>query len=333
MKALVFTAPNEMTYRDEPDAAADRAGWVTVRVSACGICGSDMHAYHGADMVRRPPPLILGHEAAGEIVDGPRAGERVAINPLIPCGKCRACEAGREHVCPHRVLVSMKQAPGAFAEHVVVPARNAVPIPETLAFETAALTEPMAVAYHAVGLGASAAARPLAASQTAVIGGGAIGLCTAQVLESQGARDIMISEPSELRAAAIARGGQFGVYHPASAARPDDDSADVVFDAYGNGQSRAEAFRLVRPGGVIVHIGLAGGDDGVDVRKLTLQEIAFVGSYCYTMVDFRETLDGLARGQFGAFDWLDERPLSAGAEAFKALDAGTVAAAKIILRM
>ncbi|MEO0729622.1 MAG: alcohol dehydrogenase catalytic domain-containing protein [Pseudomonadota bacterium] len=333
MKALVFTAPNEMTYGDAPEPVRRNDDWVTVAVSACGICGSDMHAYHGHDLVRRPPPLILGHEGAGTIIDGPNRGARVAINPLIACGVCRACEDGREHVCQHRILVSMKQAPGAFAEQVTVPAKNAVVIPDHLPFEIAALTEPMAVAYHAVGLGVRASARPLSALRVAVIGGGAIGLCTAQVLESRGVVDIMVSEPSPIRRDAIRKAARFNAYDPAGGDAPADGSYDLVFDAYGNGRSRAEACRLAASGGAIVHIGLAGGDDGIDVRKLTLQEIAFVGSYCYTMVDFRETLDGLARGQFGAFDWLEERPLSAGAHAFQALDAGTVEAAKIVLRM
>ena len=333
MKALVFTAPNEMTFRDEPMPVPRDDDWIVVKLDTCGICGSDMHAYHGADLVRRPPPLILGHEGAGVIVDGPRAGERVAINPLIACGKCRACLDGREHVCPHRVLLSMKQAPGAFAEYVTLPSKNAVTVPEGLSLEMAALTEPMAVAYHAVNLGERASLRPLSAAQVAVIGGGAIGLGTAQVLESRGVKKISISEPSEVRREPLAKAGRFQPYDPTSTRKPDDASCDLVFDAFGNGHSRAEACRLVRPGGAIVHIGLAGGDDGVDVRKLTLQEIAFIGSYCYTMVDFMETLDGLADGRFGAFDWLEERPLSDGAEAFRALDGGKVAAAKVLLRM
>ena len=97
--------------------------------------------------------------------------------------------------------------------------------------------------------------------------------------------------------------------------------------------TREEACRLVRPGGVIVHIGLGSARDGIDVRKLTLQEVTFVGSYCYTMAEFAATLAALAAGRFGAIDWVEERPLSQGAKAFGDLDRGTVAAAKIVLRM
>lgn len=336
MKALVFTAPNEMMLRDEPEPAVDHYGadTVRVRVFACGICGSDMHAFHGLELDRKPPPLILGHEAAGVIVDGPRAGERVAINPLMPCRVCDRCETGREHLCSGRQVLSLKGAPGAFAEIVAVPSRNAIAIPDAMSFRTAALTEPLAVAYHAVNMAERLLPRPLSAQRCSVIGGGAIGLATAQVLASRGVGPITISEPSGLRRKTIARGGRFGSYDPNQAAKaPADASADVVFDAYGGASSRTEACRLVAPGGVVVHIGLESGADGLDVRKLTLQEIAFVGTYCYTMADFKETLDALADDRFGAFDWLEYRPLEDGVAAFADLDARRVEAAKIMLEM
>src|ERR671912_2543313 len=96
MKALVYTGPNALDFRDEADPVpAD--GEVLVRVEAVGICGSDMHAYHGHDS-RRPAPLILGHEAAGRIASGPNAGRRVAVNPLVTCGPCEVCAGGRAHL-------------------------------------------------------------------------------------------------------------------------------------------------------------------------------------------------------------------------------------------
>ena len=89
MKALVYTNPNALEWREEPEPLPGNDE-VLVRVDAVGICGSDMHAYHGHDL-RRPPPLVLGHEAAGSIVSGPNAGKRVAVNPLVNCGVCEFC--------------------------------------------------------------------------------------------------------------------------------------------------------------------------------------------------------------------------------------------------
>jgi threonine dehydrogenase-like Zn-dependent dehydrogenase len=97
MKALVYTKPDEVVYRNEPDPTL-MPGEVLVKVSSSGICGSDMHAYHGHDP-RRVPPLILGHEVSGTVASGEREGERVVINPLITCGNCEFCESGRTNLC------------------------------------------------------------------------------------------------------------------------------------------------------------------------------------------------------------------------------------------
>ncbi|MEO0671980.1 MAG: alcohol dehydrogenase catalytic domain-containing protein, partial [Pseudomonadota bacterium] len=241
MKALVFTAPNEMTYReeDEPDAeAAVAAGDVIVDVAHCGICGSDMHAYHGADLVRRPPPLILGHEGAGTIIAGEGEGTRVTINPLIGCGVCDHCVRGDTHLCAKRRLLSMKGAPGAFAERVRVPSANCVAIPDGLSTALAALTEPLAVCHHAVSVGARWLTRPVSEARAVVVGGGAIGLGTALVLAARGVRDIALAETLPARRERLARFDAFRVYDPtvADADRPDDSSAELVFDAFGGGR-------------------------------------------------------------------------------------------------
>jgi threonine dehydrogenase-like Zn-dependent dehydrogenase len=180
MKALVYVAPHTVEWRDQPEPTPGNDE-VVVRVDAVGICGSDMHAYHGHDS-RRPPPLVLGHEAAGRIASGPNAGVRVAVNPLVTCGTCDWCLAGRVHLCPTRVLISMPSRPGAFAEMVRVPDRNAVPMPDGLAFTKAALTEPLAVCLHAVNHGARHLAGPVSAARCVVLGAGAIGLGCSLVL-------------------------------------------------------------------------------------------------------------------------------------------------------
>ena len=330
MKALVYTGPKTLVFRDEPDPQANKD--VVVKVDVCGICGSDMHAYLGHDE-RRPPPQILGHEAAGVATSGLYKGKRVALNPLVTCGTCDACRSGRPHVCRSRQIMSMMPRAGAFAELVRAPEPNLVPIPDNLPTDTAALTEPLSVGYHAVNLGERALTMPLAAARIAVIGGGAIGLCVAQVLESRGARNVLIAETSPIRRARLDAKGRFGAYDPTGTGAPAASSMDLVLDAYGGVASRNEASRLVAPGGVIVHIGLGSAEGGIDVRKLTLQEVKFIGSYCYTPVEFRETLAGLAAGIFGAIDWTEARPLSEGGAAFAELSAGKVAAAKILLKM
>lgn len=330
MKALVYTQANTLLLREEPEPSP-RNDEVLVRVDAVGICGSDMHAYHGHDS-RRPAPLVLGHEAAGVIESGPNSGTRVAVNPLVTCGVCDACLAGRPHLCPNRELISMPPRPGAFAELVRVPERNLVKIPGHLEIRKAALTEPLAVSYHAVNLGARLLARPISASRCVVLGGGAIGLGCALVLAMHGAREIQIGEPNSARRQTAARAGPFECYAPNQQAQPQDSSIDLVIDAVGAAATRTAASKLVKPGGVIVHVGLLPGSEGLDVRKITLQEILVAGIYCYTPLEFRETLAAIANGQLGALDWVEERPLTEGPQAFRDLDAGATGAAKIVLR-
>lgn len=329
MKALVYTGPNTLVYRDEPDPkpASDE---VIVKVEAVGICGSDMHAYHGLDS-RRPAPLILGHEAAGIIIDGPRAGERVTINPLIVDPLCPYAVEGRPHLSPTRQILSMPPRPGAFAEYVRVPERNLVPISDDLPSEEAALAEPIAVAWHAVRIGAERLGRPIATARVAVLGGGAIGLAAALVARLFSAAEVGVSETNPLRRATLEKIDGLLVHDPTGDGVPVLDGFDLVVDAVGATATRAAACQIVRPGGAIVHIGLLPGSDGLDIRKLTLQEVTLTGSYCYTPRDFADTVQALESARFGRISWIERRALADGARAFDDIDAGSVAAAKIVL--
>ena len=126
MKALVYTNPLELTLSEEPDPAPAK-GEALLSVRAVGICGSDMHAYHGHDP-RRVPPLILGHEAVAQVVEGAQKGRSVVLNPLISCGRCDYCSGGRSNLCPDRSLVGMNR-PGAFAELIAMPEANLIALP------------------------------------------------------------------------------------------------------------------------------------------------------------------------------------------------------------
>jgi threonine dehydrogenase-like Zn-dependent dehydrogenase len=330
MRALLYTAPNAMIWTDQP-APVPRAGEVLVAVRAVGICGSDMHAYHGHDE-RRPAPLILGHEAAGLVASGPRQGARVAVNPLVVDPDCPAARAGRPHLSPTRQIISMPARPGAFAELVAIPERNLLPVPEGLSLRHAALTEPLAVAWHALRVGLERFAEPAAAARVLVQGGGAIGLGAALVARHLGAASVTVGEPHPGRRAVIAREPGIAVLDP-TAADPGPDAFDLIIDAVGAEATRRAASRLVRPGGVIVHVGLLPGEAGYDIRRITLQEITVTGCYCYTPADFAATLAALGRGDFGALGWVEARPMEDGARAFADLDAQRVDASKIVLEL
>ena len=329
MKALVYTAPREIVYRDEPDPVPG-PGEVAVAIEAVGICGSDMHAYFGHDE-RRPAPLILGHEACGTALSGIHEGQRVVINPLVSCGRCDDCMGGRANLCARREIISMPPRAGAFAERIAIPETNILAVPDGLDPAHAALCEPIATALHAVCVGERALWRPLGETRALVIGGGAVGLAAALVLASRGAVDIAVADTNPGRRGTVAAAGPFQVIDPADADAVEANGFGLVIDAVGGGATRAAASRAIRPGGVIVHIGLMDGHEGADVRKFTLQEVTFIGTYTYTMVDFRATLDAMSRGALGDFNWIERQPLAQGAAAFDGLANGRIGASKVVL--
>ncbi|MEM7644960.1 MAG: alcohol dehydrogenase catalytic domain-containing protein [Pseudomonadota bacterium] len=323
MKALVQTGPEALVFRDTPDPDVPPDHHL-VRIEHSGICGSDMHAFLGHDP-RRPAPLILGHEAAGIVQGGPRDGERVTLNPLVACGVCPACRAGRDNLCPHRQIISMPPREGAFAQFVALPGANLIPLPDGLSTRKAALAEPIACGWHAVRLGLDLVG---GADTALVIGGGAIGVGAALSLLAQGVPRVTLVEPNPLRRDHLAARASYEVLAPDAV---ETRSFDMVVDGVGIDATRATASARVRPGGAILHIGLGGGSGGLDIRRCTLQEIAFIGTYTYTAADFRATVAALADGRLGPLDWTETRALSDGARAFDDIRAGRVAAPKIIL--
>ena len=328
MKALVYTGPESLSFREAPEPEP-AAGEALVRVESVGICGSDMHAFLGHD-ARRPAPLILGHEAAGTVLSGPLEGTRVTVNPLVACGTCARCMSNRENLCAHRRIISMPPREGAFAERIAIREDNLVAVPDGVPTEKAALAEPIACGWHAVRLAAAALDLPLGEARCLVIGGGAIGLGAALTLLAKGVRSVAIAEPNAARRRTIADLGELAVFDPLSGEGP--DGVDLVIDGVGIDATRASASAAVRPGGVIAHIGLGSGLGGLDVRRITLQEITLLGTYTYTRADFRQTAQAIFDGTLGALDWLEARPLREGAGAFADIRSGAAAAPKIILK-
>ncbi len=322
MKALIYDAPETLRFQDVPMPAMQERDTL-IRVEAVGICGSDMHAFLGHDS-RRPAPLILGHEAAGIVEEGPDQGRRVTINPLVSCQDCAACHSGRENLCPQRQIISMPPREGAFAQYVALPPGNLITVPDDFPLAKAALAEPLAVGWHATKL-ALKALHPAMEPRALVLGGGAIGLASYLCLKAQGVPIIDVVEPNPDRA-------KFLSAHCDARILPEPDRpAPLVLDAVGISATRATASAHVEPGGVIAHIGLGEDTGGLDIRRMTLQEVTFIGTYTYTAQDFRDTAQALFAGELGPLDWFEQRPLERGAAAFNDLRAGSVAAPKIVL--
>ncbi len=328
MKALVYTDTNQVVYKDEPDPVPGPAD-VLVKVEASGICGSDMHAYHGKDP-RRVPPLILGHEVAGRVVSGTDTTRRVVINPLITCGRCAFCDTGRSHLCTERELIGMRLA-GAYAEYVAIPSTNIIDIPDSMNAVHAALTEPTATALHALNLAREASHRPLAELNALVIGGGAVGFLAALLMRAYGCRRLVVSETNPLRRESLVAHTGCRVHDPINDPVLKESAYDLVIDAVGGEVTRTSAMAAIKPGGILVHIGLMDAKGVFDIRKLTLFEVKLLGVYCYTPADVRAAAKAIESSLLGDLSWIETRPLSEGARAFDDLDKGRTAAAKIVL--
>jgi threonine dehydrogenase-like Zn-dependent dehydrogenase len=332
MQALVYTDTQTLIYREEKNPKLVN-GESIIKVSASGICGSDMHAYHGKDD-RRIPPLILGHEISGTVDKGKESGKKVVLNPLITCGLCDYCKNGREHLCSKRIILGMNrpiERQGGFAEYVSIPDKNIYELPKNLSMKESPIAEPCAVALHAVELGEKELFRPIKDTKALVIGAGAIGLLCGLILSKvKNCKNIVIVDPNDKRLKESLK------FLDADGFKPDSksivsDHFDIVFDTAGLEVTRQQAIKCIKPGGIIIHIGLTQPSGTFNFRKATLQEITFIGTYCYTNKDFEKTLNILSNKEIGSLKWIEYRELKEGSLAFKEIHDGSCTAPKIIL--
>jgi threonine dehydrogenase-like Zn-dependent dehydrogenase len=277
MQAAFYTSGG-FVVRDVPEPIA-RAGEVVVRVHACGICGSDLHFARGLE----PPPAVCpGHEICGWVAaaaPGIAAGQAVVVEPLVACGGCQACTRGEPNLCAALEILG-RHRPGGFAEAVAVPVGSVYPVPAGLPLDAAVLTEPLAVAVHAVD-------RVGVAPGTAVLvlGGGTIGLLTAFVAVRAGAEVTIAVRHPHQRRAALDLGAAAAVHAVTDDALRDAVAGrrpDVVFETVGGRASTfALALACVRPGGSIGLVGVFTGPLTVDAEALLAKEARVVPSMMY----------------------------------------------------
>ena len=290
MRAAVLYAAKDL--RIEPVATAPLGpGEAEVRIEAGGICGSDLHYYFdgGFGAVRLREPMILGHEIAGTVarvgakVTHVKAGQRVAVNPSRPCGHCRYCQEGKQQHCLHmRFYGSAMPFPhvqGGFRDVLVCDEAQAVPVPPAISAAQAAFAEPFAVCLHAVNR-----AGPLLGKRVLVTGSGPIGALTVIAARRAGALEIVATDVADAPLAAARQVGAdatINVSKKDALARYEADRGtfDVMFEASGNARALAGGFAAVRPGGVIVQIGIAGAEMSLPVNMLVAKEIELRGTF------------------------------------------------------
>lgn len=300
MKAAYYEG-HETIRIGECTPVAPAAGQVQIAVSHCGICGTDLHIFHGKMDRRVSRPLVMGHEMAGciaalgEGVEGFAIGERVTVRPLDHCGACPACRAGHSHICQRLKFIGI-DSPGAFQGLWTVPAHTLHRLPESLSLAQGALVEPLAVACHDVRLGGVQAGE-----YVVVQGGGPIGALVALVARSAGAR-VVVSEVNPFRLE-LARGFGLEALDPNETDLVEmvnhatgDAGADVVFEVSGAVAGAEMMTKLPRTRGRIVVVAIFSEPPKVDLFRFFWRELKLLGARVYEPEDFEKAIQLAASG-------------------------------------
>jgi len=310
MKTLRLHGTGDLRLHEEPDPVP-RADELLVRVTGVGLCGSDRHWFleGGIGDALVDVPLVLGHEFAGVVATGPRAGERVVLDPAVPCRRCDVCRSGLPHLCPEVRFAGHGTTDGALRTLAAWPAELAQLLPDSIPDVEAPLLEPLGVALHAVRLGHAGPG-----TTAAVVGCGPIGLLIVSALQAAGAAVVFASDPLPHRAQAAAERG--AVLEAAGGA-----GVDVAFEAAGEDAAVDDAIAAARPGGRVVLVGIPDRDHTTFTASVARRK-GLTLSLCRRMkpedlphavalaADGRVELASLVTGRYGLDD---------AAEAFAAL--------------
>ena len=322
MRAAVLHAPGEIRI-EERERPSPGPREVLVQITAVGVCGSDVHYYEhgriGPFVVEAP--LVLGHESAGRVVElGEGAakhavGDRVALEPGVPCGRCRECRAGRYNLCADVQFFATPPVDGAFAEFVAIHEDFAFTLPESLSDEEGALMEPLSV-----GVWACQKAGVSAGDRVLVTGAGPIGQLAMQCALAFGATDVIVSDVNERRLALAERTGATRVVRGGESL--DDLDADALIECSGHPDALTAGIKALRSAGVAVLVGMGPGEEGtLPLSVIQTREIWVTGTFRYAntyptaialAASGRVDLKAIISGHFGLDD--AEAALRAGRE-------------------
>jgi 2-desacetyl-2-hydroxyethyl bacteriochlorophyllide A dehydrogenase len=308
------------------DVPAPGPNEALVRTLAAGVCGSDLHAAHGRHPFV-PLPYRPGHEVVGVVEaagPGGTPGQRVIVEPYLPCWTCKMCTTGRENLCENLQFFGCGYAQGGMADYFTLPANRLHPVPDALDDSAAALIEPLSTPVHAVRLAGDVAGRSVA-----ILGAGTIGLLTLAVLRAHGAGKVVSTDPN---LAKRQRAEALGADVTIDARSPDvtrqvrealGGSADIVFDCVAVQSSVDQAIAIADKGGTVMVVGVPAGAVTVPLPIVQDHQIRIQGSATYLSEDYAESAGLLGRGAVRTADFVTAtRPLAQVAEAFELASSG-----------
>ena len=301
MRQQVMTAPGEIIFRDIPvPEIADNE--VLVKIARIGVCGSDIHVYHGKHPFTAYP-VTQGHEVSGRIeklgkdVTGFRVGQKVTIEPQVYCGKCYPCTHGKYNLCEELKVMGF-QTTGTASEYFAVDASKVTPLPDSLSYTKGAMIEPLAVAVHA-----AKRFNELKGSKVAVIGAGPIGNLVAQSVKALGAGKVMVTDVSDLRLELAKKCGADFVFNTKDREFGEvlmeafgPDKADVIYDCAGNDITINQAIRCARKGSTIILVAVFASMANADLAVLNDHELDLNTTMMYRHEDYVDAIDLVNKG-------------------------------------
>ncbi len=325
MKALVMESYKSLTYKEVAKPQISEPTDVLIKVRAVAICGSDVHGYDGSTG-RRIPPVIMGHEASGDIVslghdvDNFKVGDRVTFDSTIYCGKCDYCVSGRVNLCLNRRVLGVScdeyTQDGAFAEFVVVPQHIIYKLPDEISYVEGSLTEPASVAAHAFNI------TPVKLNDSvAVVGSGLIGLLLIQILKASTSGTIVAFDLSENRRKMALQMGADYAFDPTTFSLKDSSFKpfDRVFEAVGATSPIKTATSVVASGGSITLIGNVSPLVELSLQQIVTREITLYGS-CAINGEYKKVLDLMGKKKIDVMSLVSKvAPLSEGESWFNRL--------------
>ena len=302
MLQQVMTNPKEITFREVP-VPEITAEQVLVKIKRIGICGSDIHVYHGKHPFTSYP-VTQGHEVSGEIVKlgenvkGFTVGQKITIQPQVVCGECYPCRHGKYSLC-EKLKVMGFQTTGTASEYFAVDASKVTPIPEDMSYEEGAMIEPLAVAVHGVKQMGD-----VKGMNITVIGAGPIGNLVAQTAKGMGAAKVMITDVSDLR---LEKAKECGIDVCVNTLHKDfgeamveafgPDKADVIYDCAGNNITMGQAIQYARKGSVIVLVAVFADMATVDLAVANDHELDIKSTMMYRHDDYVDAIDLVNAGK------------------------------------
>lgn len=335
----VMTAPGEIQFNSVP-IPQTQPGQVLIKIKRIGVCGSDIHVYHGKHPYTKYP-VTQGHEVSGQVAElgegvaGLHVGQKVTIEPQVYCGHCHPCTHGKYNLCETLKVMGF-QTTGTASTYFAVDAAKVTPLPDGMSYDEGAMIEPLAVTVHA-----ARRAGDVAGKKVCVLGCGPIGILLVQTLKALGAAEVLVTDISDYRLALAKECGadhavntRNAAFGEALAAAFGPDKADLIYDCAGNDITMDQAIQNARKGSTIILVAVYAGLARCDLAKLNDSELTLDTTMMYRHEDYQDAIDLVGKGKIRLTPLMSKHfPFTDYAETYRYIDANQETTMKVLVNV